>query len=107
MRGKHENGVFPQAVFSVSYLMIFTQTEKTHPISTNRVRGVRGEGVQCVDDASLQMCSSRDFLRLEQHQQLNLEAKTAAAWQRCSSPATTALPCPTQETNYFTLYMHT
>ena len=56
--------------------MIVTQREKRYPISNDTVSDVTDDGVKCVDDASLQMCSSRNFLHLEQRQQLTLQAKT-------------------------------
>jgi hypothetical protein len=56
--GKGENGVYSQAVFNVSYLIIVTQRETRYPISTDTVSGVRGEGITCVNDESLQMCSA-------------------------------------------------
>jgi hypothetical protein len=56
--GKHENGMCSQAVFNVSCLTIVTQRETRSPISTDTVSGVRCDGITCVDNASLQMCSA-------------------------------------------------
>jgi hypothetical protein len=87
--------------------MIFTQQEKRYLISNDKESGVRGDVVELVDDASLRMCSSLNYLHLEQRQKLTLEVKTKRNGNGATRRPLTGLPHPKRETNCFTLCLQT
>ena len=74
--GTHENGVYSLAVCQSVLSYDCHTKEKRHPISTDMVSWARGDGGTYVDDASLQMGISLNFVRLERDQEVALEAKT-------------------------------
>jgi len=76
-RSKNDvNGLYSQNVISVHTIMIDTQMWKRYPVSIHKADGVRGHGVTCVSDELPQMCSTPNFVYVDQCLQVTPEKKS-------------------------------
>ena len=62
-------------MISVSTIMIDTQMQMRYTVSSDKADGVIGDGVTCVSDELPQMCTTLNFLHIDQCLQVTPEIK--------------------------------